>query len=80
MESRKLLWGNDITTEAGHPLGRLEIFEGEEAINVVDAFAKTLQMTSTLAMRLAFEAISSTSCANQNQSPALRGCHWCIES
>jgi len=40
--SRKLLWGNDITTEAGHPLGRLEIFEGEEAINVVDAFVQNI--------------------------------------
>lgn len=42
VESRKLLWGNDITTEAGHPLGRLEIFEGEEAINVVDAFVQNM--------------------------------------
>lgn len=42
MESRKLLWGNDIATEAGHPLGRLEIYEGDEAINVVDAFVQNI--------------------------------------
>jgi len=42
VESRKLLWGNDIATEAGHPLGRLEIYEGDEAINVVDAFVQNI--------------------------------------
>jgi hypothetical protein len=42
VESRKLLWGNDIKSEEGHPLGRLEIYEGQEAINVVDAFVQNI--------------------------------------
>ena len=41
-ESRKLLWGNDIQTDEGHALGRLEIYDGEEAINVVDAFVQNI--------------------------------------
>ena len=50
-ESRKLLWGNDISTEEGHSLGRLEIYEGEEAVNVVDAFVQNAELGNAIGFR-----------------------------
>jgi hypothetical protein len=56
VESRKLLWGNDIATEAGHPLGRLEIYEGDEAINVVDAFVQNIADDVDLGHAIGFQS------------------------
>lgn len=55
-ESRKLLWGNNITTEEGHPLGRLEIYEGEEAVNVVDAFVQNIDSDVDLGSAIGFRS------------------------
>lgn len=54
VESRKLLWGNNITNEKGHQLGRLEIYEGQEAINVVDAFVQNIASDVDLGNAIGF--------------------------
>ena len=54
VESRKLLWGNTITNEKGHQLGRLEIYEGQEAINVVDAFVQNIASDVDLGNAIGF--------------------------
>ena len=41
-ESRNLLWANNIQSENGHNLGRLEIFEGQDAVQVADAFVQNI--------------------------------------
>lgn len=55
-ESRKLLWGNNITTEEGNQLGRLEIYEGEEAVNVVDAFVQNIASDVDLGSAIGFRS------------------------
>ena len=54
VESRKLLWGNNITTEEGHPLGRFELYEGEEPADAVDAFVQRLSNDIDLGNEIAF--------------------------
>lgn len=56
VESRKLLWGNEIKTEEGQSLGRLEIYEGEEAINVVDAFVQNVADVADLGNSVGFRS------------------------
>ena len=41
-QSRNLLWANNIQSENGHNLGRLEIFEGQEVVQVADAFVQNI--------------------------------------
>lgn len=55
-KARKLLWGNNITTEEGHPLGRLEIYEGEEAANVVDFFVQNIASDIDLGSTIGFRS------------------------
>ena len=54
VESRKLLWGNNITTEEGQPLGRFELYEGEEPANAVDAFVQSISSEIDLGNEIAF--------------------------
>jgi hypothetical protein len=44
VESRKLLWANDIQIENGEALGRLEIFQGENVAEAVDAFVQSISV------------------------------------
>ena len=54
VESRKLLWGNNITTEEGQPLGRFELYEGEEPANAVDAFVRSISSDIDLGNEITF--------------------------
>ncbi len=55
-ESRRLLWENTISTEEGHSLGRLEIYEGEEAVNVLDAFVQNIASDAELGNAIGFRS------------------------
>ena len=54
VESRKLLWGNNITIEEGQLLGRFELYEGEEPANAVDAFVQSISNDIDLGNEIAF--------------------------
>ena len=54
VESRELLWGNNITTEEGQPLGRFELYEGEEPVDAVHAFVQRLSSDIDLGNEIAF--------------------------
>lgn len=41
-ESRNLLWAHSIQSENGQNLGRLEIYEGQDAVQVADAFVQNI--------------------------------------
>lgn len=41
-QSRNLLWANNIQSDNGHNLGRLEIYEGQDAVQVADAFVQNI--------------------------------------